>query len=179
MTESERAEFQKVTEQSEGRTSWLYLDTTGNATCGIGHLVSTFAHALSLPFSPPIEKPEWDALATSPKGLRAQSYQIDSRGRLSDQDIDKLFLSDLTSIEGGLRHTFPSYDRWPGTAQMGMLDVAYNAGLARFPRLVVAAKTQDWGTCAIESHRNGIATERNERTSNWFRMAQSVVKDVL
>ena len=157
----------------------LYLDTLGNATVGIGHLVPDFAAALSLPFSPAITGREWHDLTTAPKGMRASAYRLDTQGRLTDAQIDALLEQDIAAVEALLRARFPEYASWPDAADAAMRDVAFNAGLTGFPKLCAAARVGDWATCALECHRTGISESRNERTAQLFREAALKAADVV
>jgi GH24 family phage-related lysozyme (muramidase) len=175
MTPEQLATIKQHIEASEGRIPWLYLDTRGNPTCGIGHLVRTLAAAQALPFQPPITFGEWTRLLTVPNGLRATSYQIDSQGRLSETDIDALLDADLAECEAGLREHFLEFGQWPDSAQAAVLDMAFNLGvvglLVKFPSLAACVCAEDWVACTTRCHRIGISAERNAATVALFTQA--------
>jgi GH24 family phage-related lysozyme (muramidase) len=174
MTDSQRNKIKTEIEVREGRVAWLYRDSAvaGNATCGIGHLVPDFTRAQALPFRPPIERGEWAALMTAPRGLRAQFYCIDTRGRLSDADIDAILESDIAAVEAELTVRWPDYPTFPPGPQAALLDMGFNlgvAGLLKFAHLVTAVGCKDWAACAASCHRRGISDARNAATAALFR----------
>lgn len=165
------------TEAAEGRIPHLYRDNakTGNATCGIGHRVSSFAAALELPFRPRIAAREWAVLMAAPAGMRAAAYAIDTLGRLSNTDIDMLLDQDLQAAEAELRTHLPEFDSYPDGVQAAVLDMGFNLGVPRliieFPHLVCAVKARDWAMCAQQCQRRGISDQRNAETAALFQEA--------
>jgi len=176
MTNDQRSDLKSALRLSEGWVPYLYLDTEGNVTVGCGHKVPTFAHALHLPFVPKVTPREWHDVQSAPKGMRASAYFIDSRARLTDAKIDALLDADIDQVQRELAERFRDYASWPAPADAAMCDVAFNVGLARFPKLCAAASERAWATCAVECHRIGIAEARNEATSLLFRHAAEAVK---
>lgn len=189
MTPDEEQQFKsEILAPEEGRVPWLYLDTRGNATCGEGHLVASYAAALALPFTPAITPGEWAALRAAAWKQPASHYAQFTEGRLSDPQIDALAGVDLASRTAELRLMFPAWkswlfpawkswpgwDSWPSSAQFAMLDIYYNAGLAGFPRLVLAARACDWQACAVQCHRLGISDQRNADTRARFLQAGQI-----
>ncbi len=173
MTPERLAAFKARTEQVEGRTSWLYRDNAkaGNATCGVGHLVGSFEAARALPFTPPIQRAEWVALMTAPAGMRATTYQIDTKGRLSDSDIDALFDADIEAKLAELRARWPAFDTFPGGPQEALLDMAFNMGmetLLKFTHLCCSVDAGNWQAASGQCHRLGISEARNAATSALF-----------
>jgi GH24 family phage-related lysozyme (muramidase) len=168
------AAIEARTQQAEGRTSWLYRDSSrpGNITCGVGHLVPDRAHAQALPFVPAITQQEWCNLLCAPIGTLAATYQIDTKGRLSEAAIDALLRADLEAALADLRAKWPRFDAFPQGAQEALLDMGFNLGVPRFlvlfPRLVCAVGSGDWQACALECHRSGISAARNEMTAALF-----------
>lgn len=170
-------------EAAEGRSPWLYLDTKGNATCGVGHMVRSLEAAQALPFDPPITQTEWKDLTVAPNGMLYTSYRCDTRGRLSDSGIDELLEADIRECEQGLKTYFLHWDEWPDAAQAAVVDMAFNLGVAglmiHFPHLTAAACAQNWETCSTQCHRLGIAPSRNNSTVAWFRQAAAGGKEAV
>lgn len=181
MTPSQLLALKATLRTSEGWVPWLYLDTARNATVGCGHLVRNYHAALQLPFAPMMSAREWAAVTSAPKGMRADAYRIDSTARLSDADIEALLDADIAAVQAALARKFRGYASWPAPADAAMCDVGFNCGgsLTGFPRLVAAACIEDWGRCAVECHRVGIADSRSERTSDLFRQAEQAAKGAL
>ncbi len=175
MTEELLADIKKWTEQAEGRIHWLYLDTGGLPTTGIGHQVFTFDEAVILPFSPAITKEGWNLLITSPFGQThpASEYAKYTQGRLTDQAIDIVLDEDLRDCMDALQKKI-NLVSFPDPCQCAITDMGFNLGVAgfmKFSKLVAAANAGDWKTCADECHRKGISEVRNQWCADLFRKA--------
>ena len=174
MQPAELSTFKLRLEAEEARIPWLYLDTTGNPTCGIGHETPALADAQVLPFQPRITQAEWDKLLAMPAGLLARAYMGATLGRLPDAAINALLAADIATRETAMTAAFPGYPGWPATAQLAMMDMDYNLGLGgleKFTRLAASAKVGDWDAAALQCHRIGISSERNAETAQFFLQA--------
>jgi GH24 family phage-related lysozyme (muramidase) len=67
-----------------------------------------------------------------------------------------------TVVRGGL---YPDFETTPAKAQMGLMDIVYNVGYARFTNqfdnFQIAYNRRDWRTAGIETFRSEISSERN------------------
>ena len=160
--------------------SHLYLDSMGNVTCGIGHLVWTrgdpvtrgWMAALKIPFAPQITAPEFVALCAAEPDRLASFYAPMTKGRLTDAQMDAILDADIAEAQRNLATEFPGCENWPSGASAAGTDLVYNLGTSGltkgFPRLTAAMRAQDWLTCAAECHRQGISEARNAATKELF-----------
>ena len=174
MTDAQLAQIKANTERWEGRTAYLYRDSSpaGLATVGCGRMVPTFEDCCALPFLPAITRVEWDRLMSEPKGCRASFYQNVTTARLSDAAIDALLDQAVASLIAQLTAAIYGYENLPDGPQAALFDMAYNLGVSGltkgYPKLMTAVGRQDWATCAAECHRNGISAQRNQQTADLF-----------
>lgn len=161
----------------EGKIPYMYLDTTGNVTVGVGTMLANVAAAQALPFvlrsdattqATPIQiAADFNAVHQQPEGRNAQFYQQFTALTLPDDAIQAVLHSELTTFLGRLTASFPDFDSYPAPASAAILDMAYNLGLGGllhgFPTFSHAVQNKDWATAAAQCHRIGIGTERN----NW------------
>jgi GH24 family phage-related lysozyme (muramidase) len=147
----------------EGCVTWLYCDTRGLVTIGIGNLVKMASDAEALPLS----HGDTGLEATSEEKRQAHRAVMtafrDGRpaiyyAEVSDLRITKEFAHELLNqrLEGAflpaLRRRFPEFDQWPQQAQRVAVDMIYSLGerglVERFPHFVHACRIQDWGLAA-------------------------------
>lgn len=170
-------------EQQEGVIPYLYLDTKGNPTCGIGHLCLSWYSALRLPFFPSITAPEFVRLKSSAPAMRAEFYAGLTLGRLNPTAIDLVWQQDIANAEQQLVASFLDFAIWPAPAIPAAVDIVFNLGIGTllrdFPRLTAALKTRDWTACAQECHREGIAEARNAQVKAWFEEAAEAAKGAI
>lgn len=164
----------------EGKVAHIYLDSRGNVTVGIGQLLRTAAGAKKLPFvhrragqkatEEEIEQ-EFRKIEEQEPNLAAGKYKRLTRLELPEEEIEKLFSKQVERFEAGARKQFKGFDGYPLAAQIALVDMAYNvglAGLARFKRLKAAAERGDWKAAAEAAQRKGIGEQRNQRTKELF-----------
>ena len=176
MTPELLAQIRVNCEGAEGRIPHFYLDTKGNVTIGIGHLVLSSDHAANLELEPESEiVSDYIAVKNSVPGLIASVYAPLCKTRMTDANIDALLDSDLAGCSGQLSHKFPGMDSFPDPSQAGLLDMGFNLGIgklgSKFPTFCKAVDARDWATCAKECHRLDIPESRNVWTVNMFNEA--------
>jgi GH24 family phage-related lysozyme (muramidase) len=165
----------------EGNIEHMYLDTGGNVTVGVGHLLASAGDAASLPFvhksdgaaaTDQEKQDEWTTMHGEDAGQVASYYDQFATLRLNQDDIDATLTDDLNAVEDSLRNTFANYDSFPQKAQEGLIDMAFNLGIGKltsaFPNFVAAVQQQDWTTAADECHRTGISDDRNDAVKQLF-----------
>jgi len=170
----------------EGSVPWMYLDTVGRVTVGVGLMLPNATSAVALPFmngdrratAEEIEK-EFARISALAKGKTAKFYKKDGGIRLSEEAIDERLRGVLAGFEGYLKTHVPGYDRLPDVAKMALLDMIYNLGPGRlfeqFPRLLAAVGTGDWRRAAEMCSRRGPGPQRNEWTKDQFLAAAKEV----
>jgi GH24 family phage-related lysozyme (muramidase) len=166
---------------NEGSVSNMYLDTVGRVTVGVGHMIPSEQAAQTIDFvdrqsqrkaSPQEIADEYNNLSRQQSGMLASRYQQFTKLELPAATIQELLGTDIENMENGVRSAFRDYDAYPEPAQDGILDMAFNVGVSglvkHFPTFKAAAEGQDWNTCAMQCHRNGISESRNEKTKELF-----------
>lgn len=191
--------------QGEHNFPYMYLDTTSNVTVGIGHLIPSRAKALELPFVYRKDQPapagsgspakakgspasqeeigrDWDEVekyqqpADPKEAYVARFYGGKTRLELLESEIDSLFDSDVSAKETDLAKVFPSYRLFPDDAQLALLDLAFNrgvAGMLKSPGLEKAVLAWRWddAAAAILKHPGGARADRTSANAGLFRTA--------
>ncbi len=162
-------------EQFEGSIPWMYLDTSGNVTTGVGLLLRDAPAAQRLHFfihdRPATAEEiaaEFARVHAMAMGRPAQFYHRDGGPALQQADIDALLRHALLGFEADLRAAMPGYDGFPDGVKMALLDMAYNLGpaglLKGYPRMVRAIAAGDWARAADDCFRHGPGAARNQWT---------------
>lgn len=165
--------------QFEGSVPWMYLDTVGKVTVGVGSMLPDARAAGVLPFllgeraatAGEIAK-EFVRVSALAKGRAAAFYRGEGGPRLAEKTIDERLGEVLEGFEGYLRAHIGGYDRLPDGAKLALLDMVYNLGPGRlfqeYPKLLAAIAKGDWATAAAASLRRGPGAARNAWTKEQF-----------
>ena len=165
-------EFLATLTQFEGSTNYMYLDTTGNVTVGVGHLIDSPAHAAALPLRGPDTFHDWCRVKRALRGQLAAYYKRCSSSRLSPRGIAIILESDLDAVSLQLTARLPCFPALPLPVQHALCDMAFNLGTAKliedYPKMIACVEAGDWNGAAAQCHRNGIAQERNDWCASMF-----------
>jgi len=160
----------------EGCVPWMYRDSAGKVTVGVGLMLPDAAAACALPFHTA------DGSAATAQQIAAEFarvhaltmaklpsyYRIGGSLELPEATIDERLSAVLTGFEATMRAHFTSYDLLPNGVKMALLDMSYNLGpaglLEGYPRLIQAVETGAWAQAAAECARGGINAARNAWT---------------
>ena len=171
----------------EGSIPWMYLDTVGKVTVGVGLMLSNASAALALPFAASGGPATLDAIgrefsrvSAMKKGQLARFYLGKENLQLSADAIDAKLRENLEGFEGYLRSHIAGYDELPDSAKLALLDMIYNLGpgrlFAEYPRLIAAIERGDWKSAASASQRRGPSPARNAWTKEQFLAAETVAE---
>ena len=166
----------------EGSIPWMYLDTVGKVTVGVGLMLVNDQAAHALPFmmgDRPATREEiqheFSRVQGMKKGLLAKLYLARKGLLLPDETINDHLHGTLLGFEGYLRSHIHGYDVLPEAAKLALLDMIYNLGPGRlfsqYERLLGAIDQGDWKTAAAASGRRGPSARRNEWTRQQFLLA--------
>jgi GH24 family phage-related lysozyme (muramidase) len=168
--------YYKVLTLWEGLVCFMYLDTKGYVTVGIGNLLKTVAAAQALPFQNTstgetatqleIETAYNAVLAMKPQKPKGASYyklvpsiELDAEyaRMLARERLRKEFLP-------AIRRRFPEFDRYPMPAREFMVDMAYNGGPGYFAKrhMTDLIEQQKW----LETIAR-VPTEGNPKRRAW------------
>ena len=175
--------LRKLIRRGEGSIPYMYLDTNGYVTVGVGHMMRTVAAAQALPFERRADHApatadeitaEYTKIAALPFGQShdAESFEPYTTLELTSEEIDSLLDRRIAEFETGLRQDFVGFDNYPDRVRLGLMDMAFNLGnnglVTKFPGFTAAARAQDWSKCAAECHRKGIRESRNKEVRELF-----------
>lgn len=165
LTAAERSILRRKLEQYEGRVPHMYLDTDGNVTVGVGHLLAAAEAARKLPFltgshrraTPEQISDEYEDVATRPVGYTASWYSRFTELLLPNADIDRLTEQHIDSFHRELRVIYPAFDRFPSPVRLALFDMIFNLGATQlrteYPKMNRAIRARNWTEAAVESNR--------------------------
>jgi GH24 family phage-related lysozyme (muramidase) len=177
-------------EKYEGKINYMYLDSKGYVTVGVGHLLKDLASAQKLSFkksnnmlaSKDEIKADYEAVKKQPKNRLASFYKKHVKLKLSDLDINTLTNKHIDNFESELKRIFPQFSTYPSEVRLALFDIIFNVGMTdlnnKWPGLKKAVKAKDWSEAAKESNRKApISTERNKYVKDLFEKAAANVKN--
>lgn len=170
----------------EGSVPWLYRDTVGKVTVGVGLMLPDLATAQALPFNindmggettattDDITK-DWNRVMQMAPSLTANAYHSNGSVYLDPTDITAQLVSVLTIFDADLRQRFSGWTSFPEPAQLALLDMIYNLGpygvFHGYPSMCGAVDAGNWITAATQCGRRGPSAARNLWTKNQFLIA--------
>lgn len=181
----------------EGVFSYMYEDTTGNVTVGVGNMLPNAAAAQKLAFvrrpdptaKPPVlagpatadeVKADFDNVNKQPAGKLASYYKQFTKLDLPDNAIDALLTARVSSFTTTLLATFTDFNMYSDEVCAAVFDMAFNLGIGKltsqFPSFCTAVKAKDWATAAAQCHRVGIPDSRNAWTKAQLEKADADAK---
>ncbi len=150
----------------EAFSDWVYLDTVGVPTIGIGLALQGEGDA-SWFGQEGIDA--WKTVRESPTGMYFTWYQHRSPWRADSAKLEALFMYRLQATENALQKQFPGWATWPQSAQIAIFDLAWNVGAnitPHWPRLTAALKEQDWEEAALQcSVTHGVVARNIARVA--------------
>lgn len=163
----------------EGCVPWMYRDTVGKVTVGVGLMLPDAKAAQALPFlvnsraaTPEEITAEYARVDAMALGRPSSFYKTPTSLQLTQQTIDTKLSAVLQGFEADLRTQFPRYDTFPDAIKMALLDMIYNLGptglFHGFPHLVAAVETGAWAQAAEHCMRRGPSPARNNWTRQQF-----------
>ena len=180
----------------EGFAPYMYLDTEGLVTVGIGHQIKDMQAAMSLPFHDRKTKAQTHSIHKKNAYLKVlnsgitngslRAFQNVTQIDLDPGEIGKIFNNDVNIFIGELtqNNRFPDFETYPGLVQRGILDLAFNLGMTIFFKLFIqfqaAVRGRNWIEVANQSRRTEIdeqgnlienVQKRNNVVQGWFLLA--------
>ena len=166
----------------EGCVQWMYLDSRGNVTTGVGLLLADSGAACQLPFQVNDSPATPDAIVADFNRVKAMKadelpgfYHSDSSPILQKTDIAIFLRKTICANDSVLAKDFVDYASFPNCVKLALLDMEYNLGngglMRGYPHMDAAIKAQDWVSVANNCHRAGINDARNQWTYNQFMSA--------
>src|SRR5580704_1268437 len=171
----------------EGIVPWMYLDTKGFVTVGVGEMLANASRAQSLgfvdadsqPVAPAVILADYERVSALPRAKLPAFYRAPGSPVLPYPEIDSLLRQHLTYFDEQLSQRFAAYPNFPDPAKLGLLDMIFNLGVIGlfkgFPTLIEHVQKRDWENAATQCHRNGPNPERNEWAKQQFLAAAGTV----
>lgn len=194
LNEKEKKTLESMLRASEGATNYLYQDSVGKVTIGVGNLIENEDAAAELylftenglPASDKQKREAYQRVWNAP-GVRydgfarkAKTYQNYTDIRISSEEIDKLLSKKILQFYRGIKIIFPCFDSFPSPAKLALMDMAFNLGLTglnlRWPKLKNAVRKKIWSKAAIESNRPQLSILRNREVRDLFMRAHELEK---
>ena len=164
-------------EKHEGCVSWMYADSNNPPvpTCGIGHAIFRSQDAAVLPFRRMSDQRPATAqeIISVWSKLKYQSGSVkikaDKSLFLLENDIESIAMKDLSRFQPIMDKTFPVFDSYPQSVQLGLWDMVWQLGsFIHFPKFVAYVKLQDWTGAAEQCYRPAASATRNADTKKLF-----------
>jgi GH24 family phage-related lysozyme (muramidase) len=172
----------------ENYLPYMYRDSEGNVTVGIGHLLPTASDAKNLNFftrAPNVAAEDLDIerafnrvkKAPLPFDTVATAFERFSNIRISEAYANTLALDEMDEFQRILRTNahLPEFETYPIAAKMAILDMAYTLGAKGmregFPVFTSAVRRRNWKLAAQESHRKQPSAQRNQIVWDWLQQA--------
>lgn len=163
MRASVAAAWPAMCKRYEGVTTWLYLDTKGKVTTGVGFLVDTIAGAQALPWwRPDGTRANTDDVAAEWRRVKAAQkwkhlnglnsvWVKSARLALAVDTVNVLLESMTPRYWSGVVKSAPNVEQAPADAQLALLDLSWQNGAAflnGWPDTRAAVRAADWSEVA-------------------------------
>lgn len=177
----------------EGVTTWMYLDTKGLVTTGVGFLINTVAEAQALPWQTKDGKPatatqikaEWTRVRNQQawkkfNGLNAV-WRNSAVLSLPMETVDAKLLETTDRFWKRLSQALPQIETFPADAQLALMDESWQNGPAfldagtSWTNTRACALAQDWARVAKAVPGND-GSERKTTRIRLFNNAAKVVQ---
>jgi hypothetical protein len=186
-------------EPLEGEVLWMYADSRGLVSIGVGNLIDPIDLALALPslgapyYNKNTNEPGTDAEIRADwsrikqTGANWQSAESMTELRITNEDCEQLVLTKADEFDDYLKshaedpathvHAFANFDNWPADAQLGLMSMAWAMGPAfadrgKWPNFRKACEAEDWlATAANCNMSNAWLVKRNAVNRGVFRNA--------
>lgn len=174
----------KQTEIFEDRIGWMYLDTVGLVTCGVGQQLPTAPIAAALPWL------VWNSVAAGRTAILSDWYRVKAlpagkgasyyKGNLDlpNDAIDSLLRSKIFAVDKQLAIDFPAYATFSDSRKLALIDMSYNLGESRlmreYPIFDAAVRAGDWDKAIANCLRDAKVKAfdaRNEWTQRMLAVA--------
>lgn len=166
------------TSKWEGIYPFLYLDSKGIMTCGVGFRVYGREDLKRFPWDRLIAaQADYVEVERLGPGHTLTEYHLVTAARLSYEGMQQMFENEVLGVRSELQRAGWKLQNHPVPVQIAIIDLAYNLGMhgiEKFKRFRAAIDARDYGQAAIESHRKDVQEARNVATAELLRSAAGV-----
>lgn len=169
----------------EGSVAYMYQDTVGLVTVGVGQMIPSVNIAKTYPFltttganASTLEiESDYKRVEALSAGHPHKYYWTKDALVLAGEAIQTMLMKRLKEFDKELRGHYLKYDTYPEPVKLALLDMIYNLGPTRlfgeFKHFGKAVNAQHWKSAAAKCHRIGPSAKRNAWTAHQFRMAEA------
>lgn len=181
LTAIDKQTIRKKLEEYEGSVDYIYRDSKGFATVGVGHLIKNVIEAQTLAFytskgtkaTTAEIKADYDAVMKQPANRLASFYKRFTSLKMKKADIDKLTDKHIDSFYKELKQIYTDFDKFPASAKYALFDIIFNVGMTdlknNWPNMNAAIKAKDWAKAAANSNRKPpVSAARNTYVKDLF-----------
>jgi GH24 family phage-related lysozyme (muramidase) len=179
----------------EGVTTFLYQDSVGLVTIGVGNLVPNAEAAIAISLiheNGSIATNSEKILAyetiynapgkrTTGRSYRADYYASMTSLRMSVDEVDRLLARRIAEFYAQTKRIFPHFDSFPEPAKIAIMDMIFNLGYGKFNtqyvRFQAAVRDHDWQRASEQCQRSGPSEARNRETRNLFTQAADLTRN--
>jgi GH24 family phage-related lysozyme (muramidase) len=171
------SDYLPICEKFEAKVPWMYLDTRGFVTVGVGCMLPDADSAARLMFQLPDGPASHDQIVAEFNRVHAMARAMGTnyyKGTmwLPDAVIDSELIKRVMICDTGLRQRMSDFEDLPYLWKMALLDMAFNLGLGGlfggYPRFLAAVRAGNGQAAAAQCHRNGPSMPRNDWTRTCF-----------
>jgi len=185
LTGTEKSTLRTKLSSYEGNIPYMYLDSNGYVTIGVGHLTPSLEAAQKLNLvvektgakaSKAQIKSDFEAVKKQQGGKPAHSYKKHTKLIMTITERNKLTNEHIESFYRELNRFYPNFDEYPAKVRLALFDMIFNLGMSRlkslFPSFNKAVKAKKWTEAAAQSNRQPpIAPARNKYVRELFEAA--------
>src|SRR2546425_850583 len=125
----------------EGSIRFMYLDTVGLVTVGVGEMLPNPAAACQVLFNGlngPASEDEIIAdfrrVKAMQPGLGASTYYVDNSLTVLPYDIKNMLLKHVIYFDGALAQFYRGYMKFPDGIKVALIDLAFNLGMSKLEK---------------------------------------------
>jgi len=134
LSELELQIFRNKLGEYESAISHMYLDSKGQVTVGVGHLITDVQNAQKLSFitrngvkaTAKEIQADFEAVKKQPGNRLASYYKQFTRLQLSALEIDKLTNEHVDTFYKEIKQIYAGFDTFPSEAKLALLDLIYD-----------------------------------------------------
>lgn len=180
----------ELIKQHEGAVPYMYRDTKGNVTIGVGYLIPSVQAALKLPFiheknfklaTQTEIQAEYEKISRLPFGqnITARRFKEYTKLILNDFIINRLLILMIEEKESQLAKKIP-IKSYPLAVQVVLVEMAYNLGseglFRKFPKFIQAISNGNWMEASKECRSRNVNEHRNQMRATLLQTVNDFAK---
>lgn len=192
LNEKERKALENMLRDSEGVIDYLYQDSLGKVTIGIGNLIKNIDDMTRIDLlthegikaSEQQKREAYTRVYNAPgyrsdgRPLAAPYYKKYSKPRMTCAEIKKQLSTSVLKFYNEIKIIFPCFDTFPHEAKLACMDMLFNLGMtalnSKWPRFKSAVKKRNWQEAAVQSYRYQLSKRRNSDIRLLFLKAHEI-----